>query len=186
MTRHPRALAVLGAAPLAAGPLAAGLFAAGLFAAGPARAAEGGLQLVPEPERLIVLLVLFLLLVPLLNALLFKPLLGVLEERGRKIEGARARASELATRTAALVAQHDEAVQAVRQAAHHERAKFVDEARQGHQAAIGAARAEAERQLAATRTEIGAAVEAARAELRAAAEPLARQAAERLLGRTLS
>jgi F-type H+-transporting ATPase subunit b len=171
MTRHPRAAAVLGAV---------------LCAAGPARAAEGGLQLVPEPERLIALLLLFLVLVPVLNALLFKPLLGVLEERGRRIEGARARAAELSTRSAALVAQHEEAVQAVRQAAHHERAKFVDEARRAHQAAIAGARADAERQLAATRSEIGAAIDTARNELRAAAEPLARQAAERLLGRSLS
>jgi F-type H+-transporting ATPase subunit b len=157
-----------------------------LLAAGPARAAEGGLQLVPEPERLIFLLVLFLVLVPLLNALLFKPLLGVLEERGRRIEGARARAAELSTRAAALVAQHDEAVQGVRQSAHHERAQFVDEARRAHQGAIGEARAGAERRLAQTRDEIGAALEAARAQLRDAAGPLAREAAERLLGRSLS
>jgi F-type H+-transporting ATPase subunit b len=171
MTRHPHALAVVGAAVLAAGP---------------ARAAEGGLQLVPEPERLIFLLVLFLVLVPLLNGLLFKPLLGVLEERGRRIEGARARASELSARAATLVAQHDQAVQSVRQAAHQERASFVDEARRAHQAAIGQARQEAERQLVATRGEIAHALDGARSELRAAAAPLAREAAEKLLGRSLS
>jgi F-type H+-transporting ATPase subunit b len=171
MTRHPRALAVLGGIVLAAGP---------------ARAAEGGLQLVPEPERLIFLLVLFLVLVPLLNGLLFKPLLGVLEERGRRIEGARARAAELSARAAALVAQHDDAVQNVRQAAHHERAQFVDEARRSHQGAIAGARAEAERRLAETRSEIGAALDSARTQLRNAAGPLAREAAERLLGRSLS
>lgn len=170
MTRHHRALAVLGAVVLAAGP---------------ARASEG-LELVPEPQRLIFLLVLFLVLVPLLNLLLFKPLLGVLEERGRRIEGARARAAELSTRAGTLVAQHEEAVQAVRQAAHQERAKFVDDARQVHQGRIGEARREAERRLAQTRAEIGAALDAARAELREAAAPLAREAAERLLGRRLS
>jgi len=171
MTRHPRALAVLGAAVV--------------LAAGPARA-SGGLELVPEPQRLIFLLVLFLVLVPLLNFLLFKPLLGVLEERGRKIEGARARAAELANRAAALVDQHDAAVQGVRQAAHQERARFVDEARRAHQSAIGEARGEAEHRLAETRNEIGAALDAARAQLRSAAGPLAREAAERLLGRSLS
>lgn len=171
MTRHPRALAVLGALVLAASP---------------ASAAEGGLQLVPEPGRLIFLLVLFLVLVPLLNALLFKPLLAVLEERGRRIEGARGRAAEVSSRAAALVAQHDAAVQTVRQAAHQERAQFVDEARRAHQGAIGEARSAAERRLAETRSEIGAALEAARTQLRSAAAPLAREAAERLLGRSLS
>lgn len=168
MTRHHRALAVLVA-----------------LAAGPAQASEG-LELVPEPDRLIFLLVLFLVLVPLLNAVLFKPLLGVLEERGRRIEGARARAGELASRAAALAAQHEEAVQAVRQAAHQERARFVDEARRAHQGAIGEARSQAEHRLVETRAEIGTALEAARAELRGAATALAREVAERLLGRSLS
>lgn len=171
MIRHLRAPAVLGAVALVAGP---------------ARESEGGLTLVPEPQRLIFLLVLFLVLVPLLNALLFKPLLAVLEERARRIEGARARAAELSSRAAALVAQHDAAVHSVRQAAQHERAQFVEQARRSHQGAIGAARGEAERRLLATRAEIDAALDAARTQLRGAAAPLAREAAERLLGRSLS
>lgn len=171
MTRHPRALVVLGAA---------------LLAAAPARAAEGGLQLVPELDRLVVLFVLFLILVPLLNALLFKPLLRVLEERAQRIEGARARAAELSARAAALVSQHDEAVQAVRLAANQERAKFVEDARQAHQTRIAQARAEAERRITQTRSEITAALESARRQLAEAAQPLAREVAERLLGRRLS
>jgi F-type H+-transporting ATPase subunit b len=171
MTRHHRALVAC--------------LAAALLVAAPAQASEG-LELVPDPRRLIALLVLFVLLVPLLDRLLFKPLLAVLEERGARIEGARARAAELSRRAAELVAQHDAAVRQVREAAQRERAGAVDEARRAHQAAVGEARGEAERQIAATRAEVGAALDAARARLRAEAEPLARDVAARLLGRSLS
>lgn len=165
--------------------LAAAALAAVVLAAVPAQAA-GGLELVPKPERLITLLILFVVLVPLLNGLLFKPLLAVLEERGARIEGARARAAELSRRAAELVGKHDAAVRQVREAAQRERAGAVDEARRAHQAAIGEARGEAERQIAATRSEVGAALDAARARLRGEAEPLAREVAARLLGRSLS
>lgn len=175
MTRHHRALVA---------PLSAAL-PAGLLLAAPARAAEG-LELVPEPSRLIALLVLFVLLVPVLDRLLFRPLLAVLAERDQRIEGARTRASELSRRAAALVAQHDEALRQAREASQREHMSAVDEARRAHQVAIGEARGAAERQLAATRAEVGAALDAARAGLRSEAEPLAREVAARLLGRSLS
>jgi F-type H+-transporting ATPase subunit b len=173
MTRRlQRALVVLGGALLAAAPAQA--------------AGDGGLSLVPEPGRLLFLLVLFIVLVPLLNALLFRPLLAVLDERNSRIDGARSRAGEVSTRAAALVEKHEAAVRSVRETAQRDRTQAVDEARREHQGAIGAARSEAERQIAATRSEVGAALEAARAGLRAEAEPLARDVAARLLGRSLS
>lgn len=152
-----------------------------LFAATPAQAAA--LELVPEPSRLLFLLVLFVLLVPLLNALLFKPLLAVLEERDRRIEGARARAAQLATNAAALVTKHDEALHAARERFNDERTRTLEDARDTHQAAIHEARQHAERELSATREQVGTALDAARTQLRAEAEPLARDVAERLLGR---
>jgi F-type H+-transporting ATPase subunit b len=171
MTPQPRAL--LGVVP----PL--------LLAAAPAHAA-GGLELMPDPMRLVALLVLFLLLVPILNALLFKPLLGVLEERGQRIEGARTRAAKLSAQAAELVSRHEAAVRSVRASANGERMQAIDEARRGHQAALAQARGQAELQIGATRAEVGAALDAARTKLRAEAEPLARDVAQRLLGRSLS
>jgi len=156
-----------------------------LLAAAPAHAA-GGLELVPDPMRLVALLVLFVILVPILNALLFKPLLGVLEERGQRIEGARARAAKLSAQAAELVTRHEAAVRSVRATATGERMQAIDEARRGHHATLAQARGEAEMQIGATRAEVGAALDAARIQLRAEAEPLARDVAERLLGRRLS
>jgi len=188
MTRHGGPTASNGGAlAIAAIPRSAGgVLVASLLAATPAQAAEGGLQLVPEPQRLLFLLVLFVVLVPLLNAFLFRPLFRVLEERTQRIDGARARASQLAARAAELVAKHEDAVRGVREVAQRERAQAVDEARRAHQLAIGQARGEAEKQIAATRDDVAAALEAARARLRADAEPLAREVAARLLGRSLS
>jgi F-type H+-transporting ATPase subunit b len=154
--------------------------------AGPAHAAEGGLQIVPDPVRLLLLLGLFLVLIPILNGLVFRPLLGVLEERERRIEGARSQASALAGQAGELVERHDGAVRSVREAANAERAATVEEARRAHQRALAEARAHAEQQMAGTRGEVAAAVEAARSSLRREAEPLAREAAERLLGRKLA
>ncbi len=176
MIRQHRALLVATSALLAPAPI--------LLAAAPAHAA--GLELVPDPTRLIFLLVLFVLLVPLLNGLLFKPLLAVLEERSRRIEGARARAAQLAADAAALVAKHDAALHSARARFNGERTRTLEAARGEHQAAIADARQHAERELHATREQVGAALDAARAQLRAEAEPLARDVAERLLGRGLA
>src|SRR5690606_37870075 len=131
MTRHGGPTASTGGALAFAGiPRRAQLpLVAGLLAATPAHAAEEGLQLVPEPQRLLFLFVLFIVLVPLLNALLFRPLLRVLEERSQRIEGARARAAQLSARAAELVAKHEEAVRQVREVAQRERAQAVEEAR---------------------------------------------------------
>jgi len=160
------------------------VLAAALLGAAPAHAAA--LDLMPDPTRLIFLLVLFVVLVPLLNGLLFKPLLAVLEERRRRIEGARARAAQLASDAAALVTKHDEALHAARARFNGDRTRTLEEARAAHQAAISEARRQAEQELTATRAQVGSALDAARAQLRAEAEPLARHVAERLLGRGLA
>jgi len=148
--------------------------------------AEGGLNIIPEPGKVLVLLALFLVLIPVLNGLVFRPVLGVLDERERRIAGARAQAAALAGQAADLVAQHDAAVREAREAAQAERARAIDEARRAHQAAVRDARDAAVHEIAGARRQVAAAVEAARAELRAEAEPLARDVAERLLGRRLA
>jgi len=156
-----------------------------LLAAAPARA-EGGLEIIPEPTRVLVLLALFLALIPVLNTLVFRPVLAVLDEREKRIAGARARAAEVAGEAAALLAQHDAAVREAREAAQAERARSIDEARRAQQSAVNEAREVAEREITGARGQVAAAVGSARAQLRAEAESLAREVAERLLGRRLA
>jgi F-type H+-transporting ATPase subunit b len=159
---------------------------ASTLAAGPAHAAEGGLVIIPDPVRLAVLLLLFLLLIPLLNQLVFRPLLAVLEERERRIDGARQRAADLARDAAELDRRHESALVEVRAAVHLERVREVEEARRQHQAVVGEARRAAAQEIAGTRADVEAAIAAARARLREEAAPLAREVAERLLGRSLA
>jgi F-type H+-transporting ATPase subunit b len=154
--------------------------------AAPAHASGDELEILPDPARLLVLLVFFALLIPVLDRLMFKPLLAVLEEREQRIEGARARAEEVARDAAELALRHENAVREVRTASNAERQRGLEQARQQHQAAVGEARRTAEREMAAARVDVRAAVEAARGQLRLDAAPLAREVAERLLGRKLA
>lgn len=151
-----------------------------------ARASEGGLQIIPDPTRLLALLVLFALLVPVLNRLLFQPLLQVLDEREQRIEGARTRATELAQQAAALVARHDDAIRKARETAHADQLRVIEAARGQQQSTVGEARKTAEGEIAAARGEIARVIDSVRASLRADAEPIARDIASRLLGRSAS
>jgi F-type H+-transporting ATPase subunit b len=149
-----------------------------------AHAAEGGLQIIPDLSRLIPLLILFVVLVPILNALLFRPLLRVLDEREQRIDGARTRAAELSRQAAELVARHDEAIRQARELAHGEQVRHVEQARSQHHATVGEARRQAEQQITTARIDIARVAESARTALGAEAQQLAREIAARLLGRS--
>jgi F-type H+-transporting ATPase subunit b len=162
-----------------------GLFAvAALLAPQVAAASEDGLDINPDPVRLLLLLALFVILVPVLDRLLFQPLLGVLDAREARIEGARVRATELSQQAAALLARHDDAVRQAREMAHTEHVRLVEEARRAHQATVGEARTTAEHELVGARGEISRAADSVRGALSAEAEPLAREITARLLGRS--
>src|SRR5262249_42682530 len=98
------------------------------LAAPPARAEGGPLVIVPNRTAL-VLLAVFVVLVPVVNRLLLAPLMGVLDERESRIEGARRRAAELAEQASALVARHDAAVRGARGISNVEHARTGEEAR---------------------------------------------------------
>jgi F-type H+-transporting ATPase subunit b len=153
--------------------------------AGSAGASEGGFQLFPEPDKLLPLLVLFLLLVPPLRALLFRPLLGVLDARLEHIEGARRRAGELADESRRLAESHARVLDEVHDEAEQERKQRVDEAKRDNGVRLAEARAAAEAELERARHELRAATERARTELRDEAQELGQTLAERLLGRDL-
>jgi len=149
-----------------------------------AAASEDGLDIYPDPVRLLLLLGLFVILVPVLDRLLFKPLLGVLDAREARIVGARVRAGELSQQAAALLARHDDAVRQARETAHALHVRLVEEARRAHQATVGEARTAAEHEIIGARGELSRAADAVRGALGAEAEPLAREITARLLGRS--
>jgi len=182
-------------------PLRALLVALLIAAPLPAFAAEGGLQLLPELPpflsgvaaaigapvgwgTLILLLFFPALLVPL-NALLFKPLLRLFDEREDRIAGTRARAEKLERNAAETLHRYESALRETREAAELERRGTLDAVRRESHQETAAARGEAEARIESARREVGAALESARSGLRAQAEELARQAASQVLGRAL-
>jgi F-type H+-transporting ATPase subunit b len=160
---------------------------AGLGAALAARPAwaSGGIEIMPDWPLLGILLVAFALLTWPVNALIFRPLFRVLDERERRIEGARERAREVDAQAGAVLARYEEAVARARDEAAAERRTRLDATREEEKEAAAAAREAAEGQIDSARREIAEALREARAGLRPRAEALAREAAERILGRGL-
>jgi F-type H+-transporting ATPase subunit b len=132
------------------------------------------------------LVVLFALLIFPVNALLFKPVFRVMDERAEKIGGARRRAERLEREAETILSNYEGAVREAREQAEVDRRSLLDAARSEHASLTRAARTEAERELEHAREELGRSLSDARATLRAGAEELAPLVAERVLGRSLS
>lgn len=150
-----------------------------------ASAAEG-LQLIPNFTLLLAMMAGFIVLIYPLNVLLFKPIFAVLDERAEKIQGARQQADALQRQADDVLARYREAVSQVRQEAEQARRGRLDEARREQSSITSEARAAAEAELGRTRTELSSAIDDTRTALREQVEDLARQAAERIVGRPLS
>ena len=160
--------------------------AAAVFGAGPAFAAGGGIEIMPTPAKLLPLILLFVLMIVPVNRLIIQPMLSVLDERDARIAGARQRAAELEKRASEVLASCEASVATAREEAESDRRGTLDQARSAHAERVGRERGEAEARIAEARREVGSALEAARSGLQAEAQELARQAAERMLGRSLS
>lgn len=164
-----------------------------------ARAAEEGLQLMPDLPfasvaksigapygyELVGLIALFVLLVAPANRLVFQPLFRVLDAREERIGGTRARARRLEEQAEAVLGRYEAALGETRAEAERERRSRLEQARAESQRASAEARGEAEGRIAQARVEVAASLEEARAALRSEAEGLARQVASQVLGRAL-
>jgi F-type H+-transporting ATPase subunit b len=156
-----------------------------LLTASHAFAAGGSLEIFPQIDLLIPLLVLFAALVIPVNRLVFKPLFRVLDERAERIEGARARAARLQQEADEIVEQYEAALRATREDSERARREQLDGARRDTLDTTGAARAEAEGEVEAARRALRESLETARTTLRAQSRELAREAASRVLGRAV-
>jgi F-type H+-transporting ATPase subunit b len=172
-------------APVRNLPGALAMLSVALVAA-PTAAASGGLEIFPQPVPLAVLVVLFALLILPANALLWRPLLRVFDERRERIAGTRVRAEKLASEAEDVLTAYQGAVERGRLGADVVRTQLLEEARREQSQVTAAARRAAETEVAAAREEIGAALERARVDLDSAARDLGREAAARVLGRPLS
>ena len=163
-----------------------------LFLGADALASEGELVLFPHVHGefslrdLLILLLIFTALVYPVNALIFKPIFRVLDEREEKIAGTRRQADRLFAEADQVLARYEQSVREVRQDAEQERKQTLERARADGAAKTGEARGEAEREVARAREDVAAALDGARGTLRAQSEGLAAEIAARVLGRALS
>ena len=150
-----------------------------------ARAASGGISLVPEIEILALNFVVLGLLIYPVNRILIQPLLALLAERERRSEGANTRAMELGQQTTGLGNTLSERLAEARAAAQTRRTEILTGAQEEERQVIEAARKDAAAEVEAVRSTIVAESQTARATLESDARELAREAAARILGRVL-
>lgn len=158
----------------------------GLTLLGTPAQASSDLVLIPELPLALTLGVLFVFLVFPLNALIFKPIFGALDERSSRINGARERATHIESEAAKALARYEESIREARARAESSRKDQITEARDEQASVASRARAEAERQVEQARGELERSLANARESLRAESQQLARVAAEQILGRNLS
>ena len=159
---------------------------AALLIAGVASAAGDNLELLPDfLGKMPLLIVLFVLLMFPANALLFRPIFRVLDEREERTAGTRKRAEQIAADAEETLAKYETAVREVREQSEIDRKSQIAQARSENVALTAEARADAERELERAGQELNAALEESRAAMRAQAENIAAEAATRVLGRSL-
>ena len=157
-----------------------------LVAASEATASEGDLVLLPDPRTLIILVVLFGLMVLPVNALIFKPIFRVLDERDEKVAGSRRQADRLFAKADEVLERYEQSLREVRQDAESGRKQTLERARADAAAKTAEARSEAEREVVRSREEVAVAFSKARVTMQSQAQGLAAEVAARALGRALS
>lgn len=128
-------------------------------------------------------MVLFTTLIVVLKPLLFDPVMKILVEREKRTEGARAQARECQEQAGALMAQYEEELSRVQQAAREERDRERSETAQLESQALSEARAAANEILQEGRRLIAEECHRVQAELDRKASELARTLAMGVLDR---
>ncbi len=133
-----------------------------------------------------VMLIGFVVLIFPLNALIFQPIFRALDRRADRIQGARARSSQLQSEADDVLERYERAIRDARAESEAARQTQLAGARDEQASLTTAARREAETELERARGELARSLDEARNTLRAGAEDLATAAAEQVLGRALS
>ena len=143
------------------------------------------LQILPD-LTLLIQIVIFLILVWAMNVLLFRPALGVLDERERQIEGSRQEAADLETRVSEGIDTYEERIREARARAEKERARLVQEAAAEESRIASEGRTRAAKATEKLRAEIARETTEAKSELESRVAEFAGLIAERALGRRVA
>lgn len=133
----------------------------------------------------IVQIVAFLFLWFLLAKLLFKPFLSLVEERERRTEGVSREADALMEEAERLRREYESGIERARAEGSALRDAVTREAREAHERLVTQAREEARRFTETIRLEIRSMMERERAVAAREAELIARDVAEKILGRRI-
>jgi F-type H+-transporting ATPase subunit b len=147
--------------------------------------ASAALELIPNPPTLIGLILFFIGLVVVTNALIFKPIFKALDERSSRVEGARQRAEEADLESDALLQRYEAAIHEARNEAETKRKNKLGHAREEQLGMAEVARGQAEAQVEAARETLAAALATAREGLKATSREIAQAVATRVIGRDL-
>jgi F-type H+-transporting ATPase subunit b len=134
---------------------------------------------------LFIQLINFLILLLLLNALLYKPILAKIREREAKIKGDRDKAGQLENEVLEQEKKHQEALVEARQVAAKEKAELLATAKKSEADVLETARVAAARIVDEMRASIQAESEKARMVLKGEMAPLAKSISEKILGRAI-
>lgn len=127
----------------------------------------------------------FVTMVIVLHALVFRPYLKVRQEREKGIDGAREEARGMEERATAAAVEMEAKINKAKQRGEQERLHLRGEAAAYGRQVLGAAREAAQKAVTSARAQARAEEQAARTRLMAEAEPIAREAAGRILGRAV-
>jgi F-type H+-transporting ATPase subunit b len=128
-------------------------------------------------------IILFLVLWAILNKLLFRPYLALLDERERKTSGARTESAELEHQAERLKAEYDEKIAQAQAAGNVAKETVLNEARQRREDLLARARQEASSALERVRHELAIQMEKERQLAAAEAASIAREMVQKILGR---
>jgi F0F1-type ATP synthase membrane subunit b/b' len=143
-------------------------------------------QLLDLDGTVFIMLGLFLALLLILWQFLWKPYLSVRDERVTRTEGARAKAAELESEAAARLTRIEAALAEARRNGNAEMAKLRQEAQAKEQQIIAESQEAARKMLLEARGKLDASVATEKANLQMETGLLARQIAEKALGRRLA
>jgi len=150
-------------------------------------AASGGEEKAPPvidiDGTVLIQFVIFVVMYFVLRQFLFQPYLKMRAERAERIDGAEARAGEMAKKRESLDRDYQSRLEKTRAKAEEERLRIQTEARAREGELLAEARARAQGRVQETQKAIAAQVAAAEGELQKQVEPLAMALAKKLLGR---
>ncbi len=130
-------------------------------------------------------LVNFIVLIFILNVLLYKPILGIMEKRKQQFDGARDEVRTLHESVEKKMAEYEDAVRKAKQAAMEQKAEYVKEGAEEARKIVDAVRGVIPKMMEEFQEKMNREIEEARGVLKNQSQRLSLEIAEKVLGRSL-